>query len=211
MDATTLIARNDYRLFKQGRLAVIDTQKSNAVTFDGKLADHGTYRNIPEDFKLGIDAATFFGYSDYRLFRGDQLVVIDTENGNQISYQGAIAGHGTYRNIPEDFKRGIDATTLIGRNDYRLFKGDQLVVIDTENGNRVTYYGPIADHGTYSNIPADFRQGIDAATFFGYSDYRLFRGDQLVVIDTQNGNSLSYQGAIADHGTYQNLSSFWTS
>ncbi len=47
--------------------------------------------------------------------------------------------------------------------------------------------------------------------FRGYGDYRLFRGDQLVVIDTQNGNSLSYQSFIADHGTYQNLSSFWTS
>ncbi|MER6445395.1 hypothetical protein [Streptomyces venezuelae] len=210
MDATTLITGNDYRLFKQGRLAVIDTQNGNAVTFDGKLSDHGTYRNIPEDFKLGIDATTFFGYGDYRLFRGDQLVVIDTQNGNQVSYQGRIADHGTYSNIPEDFKRGLDATTLVGRNDYRLFRGDQLVVIDTENGNRVTYHGRIADHGTYSNLPEGFRPGIDATTFFGYSDYRLFRGDELVVIDTQNGNSLSYQSLIADHGTYQNLSSFWT-
>ncbi|MEV0537209.1 hypothetical protein [Kitasatospora sp. NPDC050463] len=210
MDATTLISRSDYRLFKGPRLAVIDTQNGNRITFDGLIADHPTYQHIPAEFKQGIDATTWFGPSDYRLFKGPRLVVIDTTNGNRLAFDGKIADHDTYKNIPEDFKQGIDATTLIGRSDYRLFKGPRLVVIDTQNGNRITFDGLIADHPTYQHIPAEFKQGIDATTWFGPSDYRLFKGPRLVVIDTTNGNRLAFDGPIADHPTYQNLPPFWT-
>ncbi|MDH6624652.1 putative ubiquitin-like protein YukD [Streptomyces sp. LBL] len=211
MDATTWVSHRDYRLFKGNRLACIDTEAGNIITFGGTIADHGTYKHLPEDFKLGVDATTWVYGKDYRLFRGRRLVCIDTEDGNSVTFDGKIADHNTYKNLPEDFKLDIDATTWVSHRDYRLFKGDHLVCIDTTNGNAITYDGRIADHGTYENLPKEFKLGVDATTWVSGKDYRLFRGRRLVCIDTENGNSVTFDGKIADHGTYKNLSSFWTS
>ncbi|MEV0444503.1 hypothetical protein AB0I84_29180 [Streptomyces spectabilis] len=211
MDATTWLASNDYRLFKADKLAVIDTAQGNSITYDGMIAAHGTYANIPPEFKQGIDATTFVNPEDYRLFRGDRLVSIDTTKGNAVAFNDQIAAHGTYANIPDEFKRGIDATSWLSASDYRLFKGDKLVVIDTTRNNSITYNGYIAGHGTYANIPDELKRGIDATTFVSGEDYRLFKGDRLVVVDTREGNSVVYDGRIADHDTYKNLPSPWTS
>ncbi|MEV6771801.1 hypothetical protein AB0N05_24570 [Nocardia sp. NPDC051030] len=213
MDATSWLGPRDYRLFKGDQLAVIDTTNGNKISYEGKIGDHGTYANIPANFKRSIDATTWRGVpGDYRLFRGDRVISIDTSQGNKVIYDGLIADHGTYANIPESFKRGIDATSWLSATDYRLFKGDWLVVIDTTHGNRITYDGLIADHGTYANLPAAFARCIDATTWRDVgTDYRLFKRDRLVVIDTVNGNAVKFDDKIANHGTYQNLSSYWTS
>lgn len=103
----------------------------------------------------------------------------------------------------------MDATTWLNAGDYRLFKDDRLVQIDTTNGNKPTYDGKIAGFGTYVNLPPNFKRSIDATTWVNAGDYRLFKGDQLVVIDTAT-SKITYNGPIAKHGTYANVPSFCT-
>jgi hypothetical protein len=90
-------------------------------------------------------------------------------------------------------------------NDLRVFSGSNLYCIDTAHDNKLTSTGKIGDNDTFKNIPANFKEGVDAVMYNNDHDIRLFKSDQLVVIDALNGNAVTYDGKISNHPTFKNL------
>ncbi|GGO93201.1 hypothetical protein [Wenjunlia tyrosinilytica] len=97
----------------------------------------------------------------------------------------------------------LDAALHIG-DDVRMFRRDQLLVIYTADGNKITYNGSTIGHGTFANLPRDFADRIDGAYKIG-PDVRLFRDNRLIVVDVEDSNRITYDGHIKDHGTYNRL------
>uniref|UniRef100_A0AAU2V8Z4 Uncharacterized protein n=1 Tax=Streptomyces sp. NBC_00003 TaxID=2903608 RepID=A0AAU2V8Z4_9ACTN len=145
---------NDLRLFRGGRLVIVDVSQANKVTYNGTVTGHGTYAQVPADFAQDIDDVINIG-GEVRLFKGDRMVIVDYTQGNKISYDGPITKHGTFAQLPAGFSGDFDAVHTIG-NDIRIFKGERLVIVDYTQGNKVTYDGPIIKHGTYINVPANW-------------------------------------------------------
>ncbi|MGW7089066.1 hypothetical protein ACWGH2_37005 [Streptomyces sp. NPDC054871] len=143
---------NGLRLFRGGRLTVIDVSKGNSISYDGKVTGHGTYAQVPADFAEDIDDVIDIG-NEARLFKGDRMVIVDFSKGNKIAYDGPIIKHGTFAQLPTDFSSDFDAVHTIGK-EIRIFKGDRMVIVDYGQGNKVSYDGPIIKHGTYLNVPA---------------------------------------------------------
>ncbi|GLW09634.1 hypothetical protein Misp01_47630 [Microtetraspora sp. NBRC 13810] len=197
---------SDIRLFQHDQLLVIYVDDGNSITYNGQTVGHGTFGNVPRDFVGQISGAYAIG-NDVRLFGGNRLVVVDVYNNNQITYDGHIRDHGTYRQLADDFARDFDDVIQIGP-DTRIFKGDRLVVIDVEDGNKITYDGPITGHGTFSHLPSDFSGDFDAVHTVG-NDVRIFKGNRLVVINFADGNKITFDDRARNHGTYHNVPPGW--
>ncbi|MEI5101193.1 hypothetical protein RB200_24850 [Streptomyces sp. PmtG] len=141
----------DVRLFRGNRLVVVNVEKSNQITYDGHIKEHGTYSRLPDDAAQDFDDIIQIG-ADTRIFKGERLIVINVQDDNSITYDGPITGHGTFSHLPADFSGGFDAVHTVG-NDVRLFKENRLVVIDYADGNKITFDDRAKNHGTYRNVP----------------------------------------------------------
>ncbi|MEU2391508.1 hypothetical protein [Streptomyces sp. NPDC007369] len=197
---------SDVRMFQQDRLLCINTAGGNRITYNNPTTGHGTFAKVPQSVANRIDGAYLIG-DDVRLFHDTRLVVVDVSNGNGITFDGAITDHGTYKQVPQDFADNIDDVIQIG-NDTRMFKGHRLVVVNTAEGNAVTYDGEIKKHGTFAKLPNDFDGDFDAVHTIG-DDIRFFRGNRLVIINYRQGNAITYDGPAREHGTYGNVPSSW--
>ncbi|WP_168211342.1 ferritin-like domain-containing protein [Actinosynnema sp. ALI-1.44] len=107
MDATTWISTAEYHLFKGNRLVCINTAKNNTITYDGPITEHPTYKNLPTELTHGIDATTWITHTDYRLFKGNRLVRINTTN-NRVDFDDLVSEYSTYKNLPPDWTEAPD-------------------------------------------------------------------------------------------------------
>ena len=152
-----------------------------------KLISAG-WRGMTDDFAQGIDAILWSGKNDkVYVFKGSEYLRIDPNNNWQLDagYPKSIAANW---NVPANFGSDLDAALWNDKSDkVYLFKGSQYIRINPNNNWNMDpgYPKPIA--GNWPGMPADFANGIDAATWSEKNDrVYIFKGTQYVRVNPNN-------------------------
>lgn len=152
-----------------------------------KLISEG-WQGMPNSFAQGIDAILWSGKNNkVYVFKGNQYLRIDPNNNWQLDagYPKNIAGNW---NVPANFTSDLDAALWNDKSDkVYLFKGNQFVRLDPNNNWNMDpgYPKPIA--GNWPGMPADFANGIDAATWSKDNNrVYMFKGTRYVRINPNN-------------------------
>ena len=167
----------------------------------GNWKYEGLNANLPEEFHKSIDAS-FQGTDDKTYLFKDNTYVCSHQPG----YQQSI--NETWGRVKNNFDdvNNIDAAYIDG-GKYFLFSGNQVIAYQNslENDGIIVEQGfPQRIESYYPNLPADFKEGINAALKGEDGKIYLFKDNQVVSLNSRNDAAVTAKAVKEDWGKVPN-------
>ncbi|SEG08525.1 hemopexin repeat-containing protein [Nitrosomonas ureae] len=150
-------------------------------------------------------------------FKGDLFWAYDPRPGTDRVVEGPRTIGEKWRGLVPPFTRDIDAVVNWGDGFAYLFKGDEYWKYDILL-NRTATSTPIKIADGWTDFPADFKLGIDAAFNGGEGKAYFFKDSQYLryniangAVDTPDPGTVPYPRAIAGPNGWRNLPSSFAS
>ncbi|OJJ19150.1 hypothetical protein BKI52_20260 [marine bacterium AO1-C] len=181
---TYLFSGDQYIRYSDSYYRYIDEGYPKLIIDD--LADELGFKNVPDNFKYGIDAAYIDAEDVVYLFKDENF--ISSNNGSELLSISDNLGK-IKNNFQEAGGQTIDAAYIDEEGRLLVFKGDQFIrytdpkELFTEDDDLEKYVDTgypmlIEDH--HARLPKDFREGLEAAFMFEGRMY--FAKDTLYVM-----------------------------
>ncbi len=178
---TYLFSGDQYIRYSEGYEAI---DRGYPKKIEENWKNEGFNEKLPIAFQTAIDASFQDKNGKTHLFKDGQYVSSDDLNS-------ALPIRNLWGKVKNNFEGAekIDAAYTKGYNTY-LFSGDQVVAYHDSLENEKVYVQEgypktIASH--LPNLPADFQISIDAAFVGEDGNLHLFKDDEALIYDLENG------------------------
>jgi len=130
------------------------------------------WKNFPESFTDGINAALLYNNDKIYMFKDDQYLRYTPGKGVDAGYPKNIADNWT--SWDPEFKSGIDAALMSSNGKAYFFKGDKYIRCTPGKGMDDEY--PKSIEGNWKKWPSNFCSGVDAAIMHSNGKAYFFKG-----------------------------------
>ncbi|MFD9909884.1 hypothetical protein [Streptomyces sp. NPDC059063] len=159
VETAQFVSEEEVRLFNKDNLVVFNLETAE-TGFDGPFKEYSTFQNVPKDVEL-IEAILSRSIYELFLFAGkpegssevaNRVSVISPVDNNKLIYDGLIAQHPLFEDIPPYYQTDLDAALYINENNICLFKQTRLLIFDGIT-KKIRYDGPIKESVGFHNLP----------------------------------------------------------